>query len=97
MPLLAKRALNIQLNIIKSRPISQASNVALLKTCKLDLRPAMKRPPKTMLTARRMITSALGQKPSITKAEEKKERDALREARGTYFHFSFWNTTIKSQ
>lgn len=80
---LAQRALNIKNNVIKSRPLTQQSSVISYHTAmKADLKPAMKRPPTTMQTARRLINTHLGTRTKISKEEQEKEREMLRKAKG---------------
>lgn len=59
-----------------------ASLIALQVATKSDLKPAMKRPPTTMQTARRLITSHLGTRTKISKEEQEKEKEMLRKAKG---------------
>lgn len=82
LSILAKKALNIQHGIIKSRAMTDGSNVANQVASRSDLKPAMKRPQTNMQTARRLITSHLGAKSKLTKEEHAKEREELRKAKG---------------
>ncbi|XP_017787242.1 PREDICTED: coiled-coil domain-containing protein R3HCC1L [Nicrophorus vespilloides] len=77
----AQRALNLQHDIIKSRPMTMAGQKALEVAAKSDLRPAMKRPQTSMHAARRMITTALGARNTISREEQQKEREALKRAK----------------
>lgn len=78
----AKKALKIEHDIIKSRTMGQASHIAAQTATKSDLKPAMKRPPTTMQTARRLINTHLGTKSRISKEEQEKEKELLRQAKG---------------
>lgn len=80
----AQRALNITNDIIKSRPLTQSSSIALQTAMKSDLKAAVRRPPTTMQTARRLINTHLGTKTKISKEEQEKEREMLRKAKGPY-------------
>lgn len=79
----AQRALHLKNDIIKSRPMSQSGSLAFQTAMKSDLKPAMKRPPTTMQTARRLITTHLGTRTKISKEEQEKEKEMLRKAKGT--------------
>jgi hypothetical protein len=48
---------------------------------KSDLKPAMKRPPTNLQTARRLITTHLGTKSKLTKEQIAKEKQDLKTAR----------------
>ncbi|KAF5303891.1 hypothetical protein FQR65_LT08085 [Abscondita terminalis] len=80
-PAQAQRALQIEHDIIKSRPLTAASSVAASTASSTDLRPAMKRPQTNMQTARRLINTHLGTKSTLSKEEVEQERQALRDAR----------------
>lgn len=84
----AQRALNIRNDVIKSRPLTEASGVAYQTAMKADLKPAMKRPPTTMQTARRLINTHLGTRTKISKEEQEKEREMLRKAKGIMTNFA---------
>ncbi|KAG5880712.1 hypothetical protein JTB14_025555 [Gonioctena quinquepunctata] len=77
----AQKAINLSNPIIKVRPMTAASRVSLATAYQNDLRPAMKRPPTNLQTARRLITSHLGQKSGISKERSARERDDLKAAR----------------
>lgn len=79
---LAQRALQIQNGLVKSRPISEASATSQSVAFKNDLKPAMKRPQTSLQTARRMITTHLGKKSTLSKEVLEQERKVLRDARG---------------
>ncbi|KAF2903504.1 hypothetical protein ILUMI_02694 [Ignelater luminosus] len=80
-PVQAQRALQIEHEIIKSRPLSQASAIAALTASSADLKPAMKRPQTNMQTARRLINTHLGTKSTLSKEIAEQERRALQDAR----------------
>ncbi|XP_065166494.1 coiled-coil domain-containing protein R3HCC1L isoform X2 [Atheta coriaria] len=77
----AKRALGIENPFIKSRPAALGSHMALEAVRTSKLRPAMKRPQTSMQAARRMITTALGAKSTVSREVQQRERDALRKAK----------------
>nr|XP_023016921.1 uncharacterized protein LOC111506157 [Leptinotarsa decemlineata] len=77
----AQKAVNLSNSLIKVRPMAAASRVSLATAYQSDLKPAMKRPPTNLQTARRLITSHLGQKSSISREKSARERDDLRAAR----------------
>lgn len=85
----AQRALQIEHEIIKSRPLSQASAIAALTASSADLKPAMKRPQTNMQTARRLINTHLGTKSRLSKEIAEQERRALQDARGKFHINSF--------
>lgn len=78
----AVKALQIESDLVKSRPISEASSMSQSVALKHDLKPAMKRPPTNLHTARRMINTHLGTKSALSKEIMEKERKILKEARG---------------
>lgn len=80
-PAQAQRALQIDHEIIKSRPLECSSAIAIMTANSSDLKPAMKRPQTNMQTARRLINRHLGTKPSLSKEDIELERQALRDAR----------------
>ncbi|KAB0801510.1 hypothetical protein PPYR_05864 [Photinus pyralis] len=80
-PAQAQRALQIEHDIIKSRPLECGSTIAIVTANSSDLKPAMKRPQTSMQTARRLINRHLGTKSSLSKEEVELERQALRDAR----------------
>ncbi|KAK5639231.1 hypothetical protein RI129_011723 [Pyrocoelia pectoralis] len=80
-PAQAQRALQIDHEIIKSRPLECSSAIAIMTAHSSDLKPAMKRPQTNMQTARRLINRHLGTKPSLSKEDIELERQALRDAR----------------
>lgn len=80
----AQRALQIQNGLIKSRPICEASALSQSVAIKNDLKPAMKRPQTSLQTARRLITTHLGAKTTLSKEVLERERKVLRDARGKY-------------
>lgn len=77
----ALRALEMKHDIVKCRPVTLASSIALQTVEKCDLRPHTKRPQTSMHTARRMITSALGAKSNVSKETQIMEREALKKAK----------------
>lgn len=77
----ALRALEMKHDIVKCRPVTLASSIALQTIEKCDLRPHTKRPQTSMHTARRMITSALGAKSNVSKETQLMEREALKKAK----------------
>lgn len=62
--------------------MTQSCTLALEIAMKSDLKPAMKRPPTTMQTARRLISTHLGTRTRISKEEQEKEKEVLRKAKG---------------
>ncbi|KAK4871555.1 hypothetical protein RN001_015679 [Aquatica leii] len=80
-PAQAQRALQIEHDIIKARPLGLASSIAATTASSSDLKPAMKRPQTNMQTARRLINTHLGTKSTLSKEEVEQERQALRDAR----------------
>lgn len=77
----AMKAIDLDNPLIKVRPMSLASKSTLSTAYKNDLKPAMKRPPTNLQTARRFITAHLGTKIGVSKEKMTKERDDLRAAR----------------
>ncbi|KAH1029922.1 hypothetical protein HUJ05_003069 [Dendroctonus ponderosae] len=77
----AQKALKLSNALIKVRPMSAASNLALEKANQCDLKPAMKRPQTNLQTARRLITSHLGAKTKVSKEQNAKEKEDLRVAK----------------
>ncbi|CAH1153374.1 unnamed protein product [Phaedon cochleariae] len=77
----AQKAISIGHPLINVRPMTAASRESLATAYKHDLRPAMKRPQTNLQTARRLITSHLGTKTSVSKERSAKERDDLRAAK----------------
>ncbi|XP_050314603.1 uncharacterized protein LOC126749036 isoform X2 [Anthonomus grandis grandis] len=77
----AKKALEVSSPLIKVRPMSAASSLALEKANQFDLKPAMKRPQTNLQTARRLITSHLGAKSKVSREQSAKEREDLRLAK----------------
>ncbi|CAG9759972.1 unnamed protein product [Ceutorhynchus assimilis] len=77
----AQKALALSNQLIKVRPMSAASSLALEKANQFDLRPAMKRPQTNLQTARRLITSHLGTRSKISREQSSKEREDLRLAK----------------
>lgn len=82
LSILAIRALQIHNDLVKSRPISEASSMSQSIAFKTDLKPAMKRPQTSLQTARRLITTHLGAKSRLSKEVLEQERKVLRDARG---------------
>lgn len=81
---LAVKALQIESDLVKSRPICEASSMSQSVAFKHDLKPAMKRPQTNLHTARRMINTHLGTKSALSKEIMEKERQILKEARGKW-------------
>ncbi|XP_057656798.1 coiled-coil domain-containing protein R3HCC1L [Diorhabda carinulata] len=77
----AQKAINVKNPLIKVRPMPAASKTALSIAYRNELKPAMKRPPTNLQTARRLITTHLGTKSGISKELSAKERDDLKAAR----------------
>lgn len=77
----AQKAINVKNPLIKVRPMPAASKTSLSVAYRNDLKPAMKRPPTNLQTARRLITTHLGTKSGISKETSAKERDDLKAAR----------------
>lgn len=78
----AQRALQIDNDLVKSRPVAEASVVSQSVAFKHDLKPAMKRPQTSLQTARRMINTHLGTKSTLSREILEQERKLLRDARG---------------
>ncbi|XP_066158865.1 uncharacterized protein [Euwallacea fornicatus] len=77
----AQKAIELSNSLIKVRPMSAASKLALEKANQFDLKPAMKRPQTNLQTARRLITSHLGARSNVSKEQSAKEREDLRVAK----------------
>jgi hypothetical protein len=78
----AEKAINMRNPMIKVRPMTSASAISVDVANKSDLKPAMKRPPTNLQTARRLITTHLGTKSKLTKEQIAKEKQDLKTARG---------------
>jgi hypothetical protein len=77
----AEKAINMRNPMIKVRPMTSASAISVDVANKSDLKPAMKRPPTNLQTARRLITTHLGTKSKLTKEQIAKEKQDLKTAR----------------
>ncbi|EFA11165.2 hypothetical protein TcasGA2_TC004772 [Tribolium castaneum] len=77
----AQKAVSMRNPLIKVRPMTAASAISMDVANKSDLKPAMKRPPTNLQTARRLITSHLGTKSKLTKEQIAKEKQDLKNAR----------------
>ncbi|XP_044256154.1 uncharacterized protein LOC123006064 [Tribolium madens] len=77
----AQKAVNMRNPLIKVRPMTAASAISMDVANKSDLKPAMKRPPTNLQTARRLITTHLGTKSKLTKEQIAKEKQDLKNAR----------------
>ncbi|KAL3290205.1 hypothetical protein HHI36_023564 [Cryptolaemus montrouzieri] len=77
----AQKAMEVKHPLIKMRPMSNASTIAMATARQYDLKPAMKRPPTNLQTARRLITNHLGTKSQVTKEQTAREREQMRQAR----------------
>lgn len=77
----AMKAVSLKNPLIKVRPMTTASRVTLAIAHKNDLKPAMKRPPTNLQTARRFITAALGTKIGVSREKAAKEREDLKAAK----------------
>ncbi|RZC34009.1 uncharacterized protein BDFB_000851, partial [Asbolus verrucosus] len=80
----AQKAMNMGNPLIKVRPMTAASAISMDVANKSDLKPAMKRPPTNLQTARRLITTHLGTKSKLTKEQIAKEKQDLKNARGDW-------------
>ncbi|GAB1604011.1 coiled-coil domain-containing protein R3HCC1L-like [Argonauta hians] len=82
-PVAAKDALTQNHPLLKVRPMSEASKKSKQKAkrCTEFLQPYKPRPETSAITARRMVTGALGLTPQISKQKRDQERQQLKEAR----------------
>jgi len=90
MYLLAAEVLSVHHPLLKVRPLSQATaeSKSKAKKCPQTLRPYRPRPETCSAMAKRMVSSALGVKLVTSKEEREKEKNLLREARGTCISFT---------
>lgn len=77
----ATKAINMKNPLIKVRSMATASKNTLIIANQNELKPAMKRPPTNLQTARRFITAALGTKIGVSQERMAKERADLKAAR----------------
>ncbi|XP_036364644.1 coiled-coil domain-containing protein R3HCC1L [Octopus sinensis] len=82
-PVAANDALAQNHPLLKVRPMSEASKKSKQKAkrCTEFLQPYKPRPETSAITARRMVTGALGLTPHISKQKRDQERQQLKEAR----------------
>ncbi|KAL7990698.1 hypothetical protein Chor_014128 [Crotalus horridus] len=83
-PITARDALNTKHLMVKTRPLSQATQAARTKARAYAefLQPAKERPETSAALARRLVTGALGVRSKQSKAEREAERKQLQAARG---------------
>uniref|UniRef100_A0A8C5SIY9 Coiled-coil domain-containing protein R3HCC1L n=2 Tax=Laticauda laticaudata TaxID=8630 RepID=A0A8C5SIY9_LATLA len=82
-PITARDALNTKHLMVKTRPLSQATQAARTKARAYAefLQPAKERPETSAALARRLVTGALGVRSKQSKAEREAERKQLQAAR----------------
>jgi hypothetical protein len=84
--ILAAQALNINNPLLKTRPVSQASEESkAMARRKIDyLRPYKPRPQTSSLVASKLIGASLGMRNIMTKDKVEQEKNKLKQAKGNH-------------